>query len=85
MSRIVVGVDPSPAGVAALRWALREAVSRQVPLHAVRAWSPSNYALQYSAYVSSEVEPKGAVVAQELADEQLKLAIEQVPGADTIA
>jgi len=85
MNRIIVGVDPGAAGVAALKWALREAVSRQVPLHAVRAWSPNAYGMEYATYVSYEVEPQEGFVAQALADEQLKLAIEQVPGADTIA
>ena len=85
MDKIVVGVDPGTAGVAALRWALREAVSRQVPLHAVRSWSPSHWPGKHPAHESGEAVPRGAVVAQELADELLKLAIEQVPGADTIA
>lgn len=85
MDRIVVGVDPSEAGAAALQWAVREAVSRQVPLEAVRAWSPSAYAMEYAAYVSFEVEPPEIVAAQQLADEQLKLATEQVPGADGIS
>ncbi len=35
---IVVGVYGSPASLAALRWAVREAALRDVPLHAVRAW-----------------------------------------------
>ena len=85
MNRIVVGVDPSATGAAALQWALGEAVSRQVPLVAVRAWSPSVYAMEYAAYVSYEVEPQEIVAAQQLADEQLKLAREQVPGADAVS
>lgn len=36
--RIVVGVDGSPGSMAALRWALREASARGLPLHAVTAW-----------------------------------------------
>jgi nucleotide-binding universal stress UspA family protein len=36
--RVVVGVSPSPSGLEALRFALREAESRQAPLYAVRAW-----------------------------------------------
>jgi nucleotide-binding universal stress UspA family protein len=36
--RVVVGVDDSPAGLAALRWAARLARSRGVQLVAVRVW-----------------------------------------------
>jgi nucleotide-binding universal stress UspA family protein len=37
-SRVVVGVDDSPAGLAALRWAVRFARSRGAQLVAVRVW-----------------------------------------------
>ena len=37
-ARIIVGVDDRPAGLAALRWAVRLARSWDVPLVAVRAW-----------------------------------------------
>ena len=84
MDRIVVGVDPGPAGVAALHWALREAVSRQVPLHAVRSWSTSHWPGKRTGHGSHEGVPQRAVAAQELADEQLKLSMEVAPGADTI-
>jgi nucleotide-binding universal stress UspA family protein len=36
--RVVVGVSPSPSGMEALRFAVREADRRQAPLYAVRAW-----------------------------------------------
>jgi nucleotide-binding universal stress UspA family protein len=36
--RVVVGVDDSPAGLAALRWAVRSAQSRGAQLVAVRVW-----------------------------------------------
>jgi nucleotide-binding universal stress UspA family protein len=36
--RVVVGVDDSPAGLAALRWAVRLARSRGAQLVAVRVW-----------------------------------------------
>ena len=36
--RIVVGVDGSPGSLAALCWALREASSRGLTVHAVAAW-----------------------------------------------
>lgn len=85
MSRIVVGVDPSPSGLAALEWALREAVATGAPLRAVRAWPPSAYAVEAYVYASPGVEPMESSRAQMEADEQLKLAAERVPGSDTIA
>jgi len=39
MARIVVGVDDSPGGRAALAWAMREAELRQAELEVVHAWS----------------------------------------------
>jgi nucleotide-binding universal stress UspA family protein len=38
-SRVVVGIDDSPAGLAALRWAIGFARSRGARLVAVRAWA----------------------------------------------
>jgi nucleotide-binding universal stress UspA family protein len=37
--RVIVGVDDSPGGLAALRWAAGLARSRKLPLVAVRAWA----------------------------------------------
>ncbi|CAN5218128.1 hypothetical protein BH24ACT10_BH24ACT10_09410 [soil metagenome] len=71
MNKIVVGVDPSPSGAAALGWALREAVATSASLHAVRAWSPSAYAMEAYACASSDVVPVEAASAQREADEQL--------------
>ena len=39
--RVVVGVDDSPAGLAALRWAMSFARSRGAQLVAVRVWGLS--------------------------------------------
>lgn len=41
--RIVVGVDGSPGGRAALRWALAEAERRCATVDAVHAWGPAVY------------------------------------------
>ena len=82
--RIVVGVDPSPSGTAALEWAMREAVSTGASLHAIRAWSPSASAMEAYAYGAPDVELVESDQAQREADEQLKLATERVAGADTI-
>jgi nucleotide-binding universal stress UspA family protein len=81
MSRIVVGVDPGAAGRAALDWALREAVSRQLPVHAVRTWMPSAYAVEYMAAVSAELQQQEGAHAQRLVDDELKAAVERVDGA----
>lgn len=85
MDRIVVGVDPGPAGTAAVQWALTEAVLRGVPMTAVRAWSPSVYALGYAGVLMTvEGEPPECTAAREVAEEQLKLACERVAGSDTV-
>ena len=39
-ARVVVGVDNTLAGLQALRRAVAEARAREVPLHALRAWTP---------------------------------------------
>lgn len=84
MNRIVVGVDPSPSGAAALDWALREAVSTGATVHAVRAWNLSAYAMEGYMYASPDVEPMESTRAQLEADEQLKLAVDRVVGADDV-
>jgi nucleotide-binding universal stress UspA family protein len=81
----VVGVDPSPSGAAALQWALHEAVVTDASVLAVRAWSPNAYAMEAYLYAPPEAEPIEAATAQLEADEQLKLAVEQVPGVDALA
>jgi len=37
--RIIVGIDDSPSGLAALQWAVGQAKSRQAQLVAVRSWA----------------------------------------------
>lgn len=84
MNRIVVGVDPSPSGAAALDWALREAVSTGSSLLAVRAWMPGPYAMQAYVQAAHNADTTAAAQAQLDADEQLKLAVERVPGSDEV-
>lgn len=85
MDRIVVGVDAEVAGVAAVEWALTEAVRWGAALSAVRAWSPSVYGMDYSGVLASgDGPPAECTDAQQLAAEQLKRASARVPGADTV-
>jgi nucleotide-binding universal stress UspA family protein len=84
MIGIVVGIDPSPSGTAALEWALREAVSTGASLHAIRAWTYSPYAAEAYIYAPPVADPAESTTAQLEADEQLKLATERVAGADTV-
>lgn len=46
MTKIVVGVDLSTAGTAAMQWALREAVVRRAPLTVVCAWTTPTAGLE---------------------------------------
>lgn len=85
MTRIVVGVDVSPAGAKALEWAVREAVARDLPLVAARAWLPPSIGMYYPA--GSELAahvPDACTDAEHVAAEQLKLACERVLGADRV-
>jgi nucleotide-binding universal stress UspA family protein len=85
MATIVVGVDPSTAGRRALAFALREAVLRGAEVVAVRAWEPPSFALTYPIpAVVTELEQDVAAQALALAEEQLKLAVDDVPGADSV-
>jgi len=85
MSRIVVGVDGSAAGRAALDWALRECAARRTPLLAVRAWLAPAFGHYYpEGSVLAEHESEACVAAQHLAEEQLKLACDRVPGAEAV-
>ena len=83
MTRIVVGVDPSAAGARALQWALCEALSRGASVTAVRAWTPPAYG-SYPDSSMAVLDEHVADEAQRLADEQLKAAREDVPGADGV-
>lgn len=81
----MVGVSASAAGAAALGWALEQALLRQVPLTAVRAWDIPSYGPYYSVgsalrSTSPDFEPSELQIAQDA----LKQAVEHVPGVDAV-
>jgi len=85
MATIVVGVDPSTAGRKALVFALREALVRSADVVAVRTWMPPSFAMTYPiASVVTELEQEAAAEARTVVEEQLKLAVDEVPGADAV-
>jgi nucleotide-binding universal stress UspA family protein len=67
-SRIVVGVDGSPAAEAALQWAVREARLRGATLEVAVAWSASRAVFPTRFPVSGSVEVGLRQAAQEIAD-----------------
>lgn len=55
--RVVVGVPDKPADSVAVRFALREAARRSVPLEAVRAWClPADEATDHAPFTGEPVE-----------------------------
>ena len=85
MKRIVVGVDPQPAGQRALDWALREARVRCLPLTVVRSWLTPVFGMYYPAGsdLAARV-PDACDEARQVAEDMLKLAVERIPGADAV-
>ena len=85
MATIVVGVDPSTAGRKAIAFALGEALVRGAEVVAVRAWTMPPFSLHYPiASPDADVERQMAAEATSLVEHQLKLAMEEVPGADAV-
>ncbi len=85
MVGIVVGVDTSAAGRDALRWALREAVARTLPVTAVRAWTIPAMEISYPLGMAVDGLGQHAhTAAEQLLAEEVKLATEEVPGADAV-
>lgn len=85
MTRIVVGVDATAAGIRALEWALREALSQGASVTAVRAWTAPTFKIFYPVDSAlANVDAEVGRNAQQLAEDQLKLAVEQVPGAEAV-
>ena len=84
MEGIVVGVDRSPAGAAALEWALTEAGRRVRPLTAVRAWVDQVTAGFPMAVIVPGTAQEVEKAALQSAQEELKEVTERVPGADGV-
>jgi nucleotide-binding universal stress UspA family protein len=86
--KIIVGVDDSPGGLAALRWAVELARSANAPLVAVRAWAlglPRHGGLRRHGDGHSHVvlafagaEPRQA--ATKLVRHAFRIAVDGVPG-----
>jgi nucleotide-binding universal stress UspA family protein len=75
MSRIVVGVDESPAAGKALRWALHEAALRKCDLVAVSAWQVPEPAFNiYSPQAYSDLRAEVAEEHHRLAQQVLDAA-----------
>lgn len=70
---VVVGIDGSPGGLAALRWAARAATIRRVPLRVVHAWGGFD-----PLYTEVLVVAQGSLArrAQEVVDEAIKLGLD---------
>lgn len=85
MHGIVVGVSDSATGAAALDWALQQAVLRQVPLTAVRAWEIPAYGPYYSVGAAlRSTSPDFELTEQRIAQDALDAACGRVPGAGTV-
>lgn len=74
MNEIVVGVDGSPGGGRALRWAVEAARLRGVAVRAVLAWPPEAVDQGVAVMSREDLEASAALV--------MKGALEQVPAGD---
>jgi nucleotide-binding universal stress UspA family protein len=84
-SRLVVGVDASHHAVAALRWALREAVLRSATVEAVHVWPPPVAALPFGATLTApgedaELDAAARNRLNELVDEALAELADDLAG-----
>src|SRR5947199_9047886 len=75
--RIVVGVDESPASLAALRWAAREAGLRATRLQVVQAWERARWRV---APYASCVRPRDPDEDHVVAGARLEGAVRTMPG-----
>lgn len=82
MQGVIVGVSQSPAGAAALEWALEQAVRRGVSLIALRAWDIPAYGPYYSVgNALRSTSPEFELTELQIAQEALARAQERVPAA----
>lgn len=85
MPGIVVGVDPSHGGAAALDWAVAQAARSSKPLLAVRAFSLPSYGVDYPAGTLLADTMEGVVrKEQELAQTALDESRARVEGGDAV-
>lgn len=84
---IVVGVDRSPEGSAAVEAALREAVLRGAPLLAIRAWTDAvsaGYPVGQMAPLVPTSAEEAEAQARRVAEDLVKETAPRVPGADGV-
>ena len=85
MQGVVVGVSESPAGAAALDWALEQAARREVPLTAVRAWDIPAYGPYYSVGTALRTtSPEFEATELRIAQGALAQALQRAPGAASV-
>jgi len=85
MTKIVVGVDGSAGGDAALQWAYEEAALRSATLHLVHCWDYPYYGTMDAIGLDERFRAGVAEGAQALLDETVrKLAAEHPDGAVTV-
>ncbi len=73
---VVVGIDGSPGGAAALQFAVEEARLRELPLRVVFAWEPSSSAYVGEAFAATA---DAFVEGEHHAEDVLRTALGAVP------
>lgn len=83
---ILVGVYGSPASLAALRWAAREAALRGVPLHAVRVWQDeTRWVAPYASRPRLQAGQEDRTAARAALEQAVLAVTGTLPGADVKA
>jgi nucleotide-binding universal stress UspA family protein len=80
--RVVVGVDGSPASMAAIGWAAREARAHGLPLHVVHVRDPEGLPLAHYAPMTGDSQASAGTGDDEAA---LKAMTEEAAGSDPLA